>query len=563
MNTLLSRRLAALEDALGPITPISTEDQAFIVLFLSWTDGSRRATVRTLTGHTTAEIWQKAHEILAPFADCATWLRVDRVNAIERTDWKTLRTTLPDIKRNYFRLGISLDARFTHAFLECELNANAMLYGGPSHEGAQLNRGNFARYAAERHDLHDLDFSDRCPIWLFKTSGAFIGKDNVVHALDTTGLSTGRRSMPPLRADDTLRLITRGSRYLATQVRDDGLFHYGWHPCFDKPVDGYNCLRHASTVYAMLEAWEATRDETAKAAIDKALHRLTTELIRTVALPDGSSAAFLVDSGDEIKLGGNALSILALVKHCELTGDFRHRDLLDNLARGVRFMQDDATGGFFHVLHYPSLAIKAPFRTIYYDGEAALSLMRLFILTGKKCWLNMVERACDHFIREERWKEHDHWLSYCVNELTMWRRHERYIKLGIDNIRNCLDFVERRITTFPTLLELMMSAEAMIARVKADPECAHLLSGVDLERFYDVLHYRANYLVNGHFWPEMAMFFANPDKIEGSFFIRHQAFRIRIDDVEHYLSGLVSYRNFLISRESRQTMIRILNKADH
>ena len=563
MTTLLSRRLAALKDALGPITALKTEDQPFIVLFLSWTDGTRRATVRTVTGHTTDEIWQHAHEILAPVADDATWLRVDRVDAIERSDWKALRTTLPNIKRNYFRLGISLDAQFAHAFLECELNANAMLYGGPDHEGAQLNQRNFSRYAAQRHGLRDLDFSDGCPIWLFKTSGAFIGNDNVVHALDTTGLDAGRRSMPPLRADDTLRLIARGSRYLATQVRDNGLFHYGWHPCFDKPVHGYNCLRHASTIYAMLEAWETTRDETVKTAIDKALQRLTSELIRTVALPDGTPAAFLVDTGDEIKLGGNALSILALVKHCELTGDYRHRELLANLAHGIRFMQDGATGGFFHVLHYPSLEIKAPFRTIYYDGEAALSLMRLFILTGERCWLSMVERACDHFIREERWKAHDHWLSYCVNELTMWRRHERYIKLGIDNIRNCLDFVEKRITTFPTLLELMMSAEAMIARVKADPECAHMLHGIDLERFYDILHYRANYLANGHFWPEMAMFFANPNKISGSFFIRHQAFRVRIDDVEHYLSGLISYRNFLISREARRMTVQTLIETSH
>jgi len=207
-------------------------------------------------------------------------------------------------------------------------------------------------------------------------------------------------------------------------------------------------------------------------------------------------------------------------------------------------MQDSSTGRFDHVLTYPSLAVKEPFRIIYYDGEAAFGLMRLYALTRDPRWLAAVERAFDYFLAHDHWRAHDHWLAYATNELTRHRPRRDYYEFGLRNFADYLDFVRHRITTFPTLLELMMAARQMLDRLAGDPAHAELLARIDPTAFHEALEHRAHYLLNGHFWPELAMFYANPRRIAGSFFIRHHAFRVRIDDVEHYLSGLVAYLNY-------------------
>lgn len=542
---------AALYAAMDAAPAITINEEQRHVFFLSLTDGTERASTVTIIGADIAEARTKVAAALTLREDQTRWIRIDWVDRVERQTWRNLREKLGGIKRNYFRLGISLDAEFSHAFTEMELNANAMLYGGPGQPCAVVNEKNFALHASKRHGLETVDFSDAAPVWLFTTGGVFLGDDGSgLHHLNGKGLNGGRRSTPQLSADDIGSIIGSASRYLASQVRPDGQFEYGWHPCFDRPIPSYNALRHASSLYSMLEAWSVTRDADLLEAIERGLAYLTENLIRPVSL-DGGLLAFVVEDNGEIKLGANAVAILALTKHAELTGKRDRLELMEHLALGILHMQDESTGQFTHVLNYPALDVKQAFRIIYYEGEAAFGLMRLFALTGDRRWLESVEKAFAHFIREKHWQAHDHWLSYCVNELTAQRPDKDYYQFGIANFADYLNFVETRITTFPTLLELMMAARKMLERIRADDEHRHLLNGVDISHFYRALHKRAHYLLNGHFWPELAMFFANPDRIVGSFFIRHHAFRVRIDDVEHYLSGLIAYREYLLSHDAQ------------
>jgi len=528
------------------------------ILFFSYTDTRTRARVETFRGSTLADVWRRGtarlRSAMRKNRDAIHWLRVDLVDGMRENEWGRLKQQLTQVKRNYCRQGIALDANCRHAFLETEINANAMFYGGPKYPHCVVNERNFRRYARLRHGLRSVDFSDEAPVWMLSTREFFVAKDapGVVHELTGPGRAAGRRAVERLDGDILSTLIESGSSFLSRQVGDDGRFIYGWHPCFDREIKAYNRLRHASTTYAMIEAWEVTQDEALGAAIERSLAWLCREAIRTITLPDGTTAAFLVDVGDEIKLGANAVAILAFTQHAVATGCRDHLPLLEQLALGIKHMQRCGDGSFVHVLNYPDLTLKEAFRTVYYDGEATFGLMRLYNLTRDPRWLEVVENAFEYFIAKEHWKHNDHWLSYCVNELTLYRSDERYFRFGIRNVRDYLDFVLNRITTFPTLLELMMAARAMLDRIKQMPEMRHLLDEIDLEKFQRALHFRARYLLNGYFWPELAMFFANPQRIAGSFFIRHHAFRVRIDDVEHYLSGLVAYRNWLINSKDEE-----------
>lgn len=523
-------------------------------LFLSVSGGKTRAEVVHSSGENFEDAWkqlvEQASERVSEKNIIPQYLRIDWVRSVRETHLGQLKDWLKDIKRNYFRYGLAFDTDFKTAFLEQELNSNAMLYGGHACVHAVVNQKNFERYAKKRFlDFH-FEFENNAPIYMLDTQGVFCSTEESSQLLHPKGRDAGRRAIERMTKKDALGLIERSSHYLATQVKDTGQFYYGWHPCFDRYINTYNTLRHTSTTYSMIEAWELTQDPKLEKAILRSIHYIVNTLIRRVTLKEtGKRIAFLAEhTGKEVKLGANAVCILALSKYSEVTGTQEYLELLEQLALGIEYMQDKKTGKFVHVLNYPELTVKEEFRIIYYDGEAAFGLMRLYGLTKDERWLNIVEKAFDYFIAAEHWKAHDHWLSYCVNELTLYRDDERYYKFGLQNVVGYLDFIANRITTFPTLLELMMAAERMITRLQSSIEHQHLLQSVDLEEFYSALEKRAHYLLNGHFWPEYAMYFENPNKIVGSFFIRHHSFRVRIDDVEHYLSGFVAYKKYLESK---------------
>jgi hypothetical protein len=547
----LGRLLSAVQVRLSEVIPDSghSPPRGVWTLFFSVSNGLERAHVEIGRGDSLEVAWnqgvQRVRIWLKQQKLPPRWLRVDAVSDVLELTWQELKQRFSETKTNYFKWGVSWDPEFRVALLEQELCGTSSLYTGDIN-ACTPNQHNVQRLLHRRFGVeHGWPEDDEQRIWIFRTRAVFSDGHETV-TVEHEGKMAGVRKIEALDADQIFDLVRRASGYLSRQVRADGKWDYGWAPAFDKPIPSYNSLRHASSAYALLEGWELTQVPEHVAAAERALDYLCRELIHDSRLPDGTAVSYLVDVGNEIKLGGNAVALLALAKHAKLTGDTHRYPLMEKLALGLLAMQDPETGGFVHVLEYPSLALKEKTRTIYYDGEAAFGLLRLYDLTRDPRWLNAVHQAMDHFIASEHWRAHDHWLGYCITEFTQHVPEEKYFLFGIQNVREHLNFVLTRLTTYPTLLELMMAAEKMFARMREDDQLRHMLHAeLDLEKFDRALNYRARYLLNGYFFPELAMFFKAPRKILGSFFIRHYGFRVRIDDVQHYLSGYVAYCNWL------------------
>ncbi len=561
----LSEPFRLLEESARQRCPAPLQGFGCTLIF-SVSDGKQRARVCHASAPSFDEAWQRGEQDIRSLMHAeklaGEHLRADWVESSSRLAWGEFQRLLSSVKRTYFRFGIAFDEKHRHVLTEMECHANAIFYGSASEARGRFNERNFTAYAAQRFkDAPCLPSLPDDPVWAVTTAGVYLGPDAAVHALPgllpkshglvSRGLYAGHREVPRLDPGLLRSLVGSASRWLARQIQPDGRFIYGYFPCFDRRIAAYNSLRHASSLYALLDVIPFTGDNSLLEPAARGLACLARDMIRVYEPRQGQRAAFLLEEDSkEIKLGGNGVALLAFAKYRELTGSEEYDELLSLLAEGTAFMQTPDSGAFVHVLHSEDLSVKQNFRIIYYDGEAVFGLLRLYAQDKNPRWLCLARKAFEHFLGSKAHLEaHDHWLSYAANEMCAAEGDERYFSFGLNNCMQHLDFILRRETAYPTLLELMMAAQNMLQRVRASGP-SRLPATADMDMFRQALHYRAHYLLNGYFWPEMAMFYKNPDRIAGTFFIRHQAFRTRIDDAQHFLSGLAAYGTMLENGDS-------------
>ncbi|ATU46028.1 poly alpha-glucosyltransferase [Acinetobacter junii] len=470
------------------------------------------------------------------------YIKIDCAYNIQKEDWQKIDQAIKTQQHNnHYRKGLSFDEKFSICFLEQELYGRAIIRGLSYDQPNYFDQDNLNSTLEYKYSNQNtsIQFKQLEYAWTFDTYAVFYENGQLI-PLQSQFTENGVRYLTTDKKTHIKDIIKKNASFLSSQIAQDGKYNYGFFPAYDRSIRSYNTVRHCTTTYSLLETLIIDKNDSVlgrcKLAIEYALQHFYVEIQPNQAyMLDGATPEDL----DEIKLGANAAALLMLTKYQEITGETTYLNQALALAKGIQSMMN-SEGETSHVLHYPSLELKEKFRIIYYDGEAALALLRLYQLHSNEHLLNSVKLMFERFIQEKYERYHDHWLSYCTNELTKICAEEKYFLFGIKNYVRHMIFIRNRKTTYSTLLEMMMSAYLMVNRIK-ELGLNDILEKAHFEDLKKLIEFRAEFQRTGFFYPEVAMYMACPEKVLHAFYVRHDRFRVRIDDQEHNLSGYIAY----------------------
>lgn len=516
-----------------------------IAVFISVSDINEQAYVFRSSSKTIEDAWKSAKEKALEFINVenfsSTWVKADIAVRGEKKSFASLPELFPKCRNKFYRHGISFDEEFDRAVIEAELNTCGLI----DYKAGKIDITGLNKYFAT-NDLKTLSqFPDE--VIEFTCKSVFCDEKNAVYELYSEGRSCGRRKLGKFAKETALRVITTAAEYLAMQIGLDGKFDYGFYPTRSKAIPGYNILRHATSIWSLLCSYRITKDQFILEQAESAIGYMIKNMAHKYPKRDGKeNVLYLCEkTKNEVKLGGNAVSIIVLTEYMNILGTDKYTKVVKELTNGILELFDERDGSFFHVLKYPSLAPRDKFRTVYYDGESVFALSRAYGLTKDRRYLEAAQKATDRFIEKNYEQYADHWVAYSINELTKHLPVEKYLDFGLKNVQTNLDKIYNTTTTYHTYLELLCVSFELVNRIKEKNLKCAAINEFDEKALVNTIFHRADYMLNGYGYPEYVMYFANPGNSLGAFFIRHDDYRIRIDDVQHFCSAYYSvYRNY-------------------
>ena len=473
------------------------------------------------------------------------WLKVDIVKEAGR------ETVIGRDRRLYvepFAEGIAFPHQRGLALLPEEVAVHGVVQGG------RLAVRNLARALLIRRSRvdgpHVRLVQDGTKLRVFSVLSFFFDGRRAVR------LRRGHRVREDLPAPALLESARQAGEYLRRSVLPDGRFVYSYHPDKNRVASAYNMVRHAGTIYSMLELYQVTRDSALLESAERALRFLVDSVV-SFGTPD-EKMTIIVDQG-KIKLGGVALTLVALVEYEKATQAATHRPLMRELARYIVHSQLD-DGRLISQRYYPSGTIRKDFVSEYYPGEAILGLLRLHSLDPQDLWLATAEKAARYLItgrdagKSVPELSHDHWLLYALNELYRLRSEDLFldhalrITQAITRAQNRSPpdpdwlgsyYVPPRSTPTAVRTEGLLAAYALTRDLGRHADASSILEAVKLG---------IGFQLQTQFQPEKVLYLEDPPRALGAFHHSLKNYEIRIDYVQHNISALLGYYRVLEGR---------------
>jgi len=363
---------------------------------------------------------------------------------------------------------------------------------------------------------------------------------------ETVNLYRGHRLFNDFSKEMVLDAAIAAGDYLKTSINPDGRFIYCYQAKTDKIIPKYNILRHAGTIYALLELYEVTQDQDLLMAIQRAIAYLLKQIQTPTAIAVTGEGACIVEAG-QVKLGGNALAAIALAKYSEITEDSQYLSTIIELCRWIESVQGET--GEFLVHKQGQNQDPEAFRSNYYPGEAILALVRLYHLTEDAHWLNVAETAAKHRIgkynESPKAVPQDHWLLYALNELFRDRPVPVYLTYA-GRIADAMIQSQQISPMYPDWLGCFQEPpRSTPTATRTEGLCAaYRLAQVSgnssqLPQILEGIVLGVAFQLQTQIRPEIAMYYPNGMQALGGFRKSLTHSEVRIDYVQHNISSLL------------------------
>jgi hypothetical protein len=246
----------------------------------------------------------------------------------------------------------------------------------------------------------------------------------------TRGLPPG----PPVTAAGLRAAALAGARYLVEHLGPDGRYVYEQNLTTGRAIPGYSLPRHAGTTYFLAEVYRFTKAPWLREPIERAATLMVSLSEKggcKRTLPDGRQLACVLEGGRKADLGSTALGVVALAEYTRATDDRRYLPEATALAEWILWMQRP-DGSFRHIYDVSTGVADDKTMLLYFSGEAALALARMYAITGDVRYAQAAERALDWLVG---WYDfliggflygEEHWTCIAAEALVPYKQKASY-----------------------------------------------------------------------------------------------------------------------------------------
>lgn len=450
------------------------------------------------------------------------YVKIDKLIDVENLNYGEFKKKINSDE--IFNYGIALYNNKI-VLLSEELNSNNII-NCKEHE---INLDNLNKYLSEKGIKKKIN--NLTNITIFKTESKYLINNTFINLENNAGFNN--RSIDEIKNE--LPIIIKNTGKLLAAMNENGKYVYGYNSNIASKINSYNILRHAGSTWSLILYYKEYPSIELKRTIEDAIEYL----IDNFTVDYNNDITFVVErKSAEIKLGGNALALLMLAEYNLVFSDSKYDDISKKIAAGIIYMQNE-DGSFNHILDL-DFNVEEKFRTIYYDGEATFALLKYYKVNKNEILLDKAKKSIDYFINNNYEQYRDQWISYALNEYVKINGDNRYLEFAFLNYTYNKQKLDNNKSFGPTRLELLMTTLDTYNYAIKNIDSV-VLKNFNLEELKNSIEINFQTLFNFYISEEVAMYLNNPILVLNGFHDIKSNFRMRIDDLQHSLLGIMKY----------------------